>query len=254
MLNIEFLKRLRPDSTIYFNEDYSIKSLSNFEILLKSKEVIDLNVLSIEKLALLIQDDSENKELGLQLSNFINSTTEKLGLLLLKSKYLKGKQIRGTYVFLLRFNREEFSLEFFNLLLLSNQILDLFSMNIWQEFNKIIINNRHNFISKQLYLAYKSLLPLFLLSYSKEHNFQAKPKYEFGELLFNFNTFSNHLDIGATSGRNILTGIERSNRKVFNEGLKKSESDLFQKIKLIDAYHKRFIIGNVIANSCFVEI
>ena len=185
-----------------------------------------------------------NREFVSSLVEFIHNKKEPVGLMLLNSGYISNKQVRGLVVYLVRLNRDNenyIELEFFNLISLTNMITGLFSNSIWDKFKNAIISNRHNFISRQLWLAYKAFLPFFILTNSSELNIQAKSKYEFGELLFYFNAYTRNQQISSSSGRNILT-----------ECLARSEDKLTESNKVDIKMNPDILLGNTLIHNQFI--
>ena len=244
-MKFDLLKKIKPDHVIRLDpKNYYVKWVSPdvSEILFIRK--VNLNVPLDEIITGVNDQQYFTSEFMANLHIFVQTKKENIALIILNSGYIKNKQTRGLLVYLVRLNCDDennLELEFFNLISLSNLVTDLFSHNIWHKFKNAIVSNRHNFISQQLWLAYRSILPLFLLTNTSEVNMQAKPKYELGDLLFYFNSYTKNKLISPSSGRNILT-----------ECLARSEDKLSESVRVNTKNQQNLILGSSIVKNQFI--
>lgn len=244
-MNFELLKKLRPDHIIKFDPStHNILSISQefsqqFNI---SISEIDSNM-PLSEFILQVNEGSYCENFMNCLIDFIKLEQDAYGLMLLNERNFNNKPIQGVYLFLVRLNTESRQLELFNLIKLSNLVSEFFSLNVWGQFKSLITENNKHFIDQHMFLAYKSILPLFLLTNVSEHNLQAKPKYELGELLFYFNPYSKNKKISSTSARNILS-----------EGLSRSSYGTKSKKVITEQLNKELIIGNILTHNHFITL
>lgn len=243
-MQFDLLKKIRPDHYIHISHSNHcvINASSSISNLLQLNDVM-LN-LPLDEIINNSNNQYFNWEFISNLMGFTHNKKDAVALMLLNSGYISNKQIRGLVVYLVRLNHDNenyIELEFFNLISLTNMITGLFSNNIWDKFKNAIATNRHNFISRQLWLAYKAFLPFFILTNSSELNIQAKSKYEFGELLFYFNSYTRNQQISSSSGRNILT-----------ECLARSEVKLTESYKVDIKMNPDVLLGNSLIHNQFI--
>ena len=124
------------------------------------------------------------------------------------------------------------------MILLVNQFHQLFNGELWSEISNLVEQNRDNFISKQLYLAYQTFLPLFLSCNLSFDALQAKIQYEYGNFLNLFNPRGVR-QLNKSTGRNLIC-----------EGIKRSEFDLkLNQNKYVELCQKT-LPSNVVFNHC----
>jgi hypothetical protein len=244
-MSFELLNRLRPDHVIELD-------LNNY-VLSIDKELLEQ--INPEKISIIFNipcgeffnQFNKNRELYQYTEEFINKISllisqKNHALMLLNSNLLKNTQTKGLYLFIIKIRRNEdgIILEFYNLLDLSNLVINLFSIDLWRTLKRVVSENNHCFVNQQLYLAYEAILPLFLLTNTSEVNLQSKPKWhELGEVLYYFNPYSKNKKISSTSGRNLMS-----------DGLVRSANELAHQFTLgLTAKNQKLIPGNLLTNN-----
>ena len=201
MINTEFLSRINPDFEISIEEDGRLSSIGagNKHIL----TALDINIdvfntsLYLNDFISILSNDKSDSSLY-EIKNLIN--TSKTGLLFINSK---SKQQKGLLVFLVRYHRCRF--QFYNLILLCNQFSSMFESNcIWNKIHSAIEQNQHNFYTRNVETAYKSIFPLYLISKISFNEIKAKVQYELGEFLHYFSGNGDN-SICNSTGRNMIT-------------------------------------------------
>ncbi len=219
-MHFDLLERLRPDHCIQLDANNRVLAIDN-ELLNQvnpNPRVAPVFGIPINEFFYQFNKKDKashySKEFISGISSFV--TNKNHALVLLNSTMLK--QSNGLYVFIISAKRRNKGviLEFFNLLHLTDLVSKFFSFELWQTFKKTISRNNNMLVTRQLYMAYQAILPLFLLTNTNEINIQAKPKWnELGEALFYFNPYSKNKKLSSTSGRNLMSdGLFRSENEV----------------------------------------
>lgn len=235
----DLLDKIRPDHEIGLTEDNKVYSISTD--LMDQLGITDIKInVPIDNLMLQLLSTEENEFVD-NIKKLL-SKHGNIGLALLRSGYMKGSQLRGTLIYIIRYNHVSRKLEFFNLILLVNQFHQFFNPHLWNEISTSIQQNRDNFISKQLYLAYQTFLPLFLSCNLSFDNMQAKFQYEYGNFLNLLNPRGVRC-LNKSTGRNLLC-----------EGIKRSEYDLEHNPNKYAELCQKTLPSNTVLNHYFSKI
>lgn len=199
MFNHNSLSRIIPDIEFIVEDNQRLIALNceNKNIFKAFNHSIEFDDVTIylEDFINLLSNGNSSSTIR-QLKNLIN--TDDTGLLL-----TNDSQNNGLIIYLVRSYKSR--LQFFNVILISNQISQLFTLKVWKCLKLSLQENQHNFYKKNTLLAFKKLANFFRISAGSFDSTKAYLQYEFGESLHYLTPSKS--PITDSTGRNLISKL-----------------------------------------------